>query len=57
MKVLDIDTILRPNIGADFCVLPPELDYSGKVTYLEDCKALDRWGQGLAFRFCTWLQI
>ena len=57
MKVLDIETILRPNISADFCVLPPELDYSGTITYLEDCKALKRWGHGLVFRLNTWLQI
>ena len=25
-----------------FCFLPPDLDFGGNVTFLEDCKTLDR---------------
>ena len=42
LKVIDVNTIVKPVIGAEFCVLPPELDYGGNVTFLEDCKTIDR---------------
>ena len=37
----DLDKAI-PFISPTDCVLPPELDYSGNVTFLEDCRALDR---------------
>ena len=49
LKVIDVIAITNPVIGAEFCVLPPELDYGGNVTFLEDCKSLDRWGQDIGF--------
>ena len=46
ITIMDIDidpaAFLKVDIGADFCVLPPELGSSGNVTFLEDCRSLDR---------------
>jgi hypothetical protein len=41
-KTFAAEQILNPTINADYCTLPPELDWSGNVTFLEDCRALDR---------------
>jgi hypothetical protein len=42
-RTLDADEFINPFISSKFCVLPPELDSSGNVTFLEDCPALDRF--------------
>merc|ERR1712223_1084561 len=42
-KKLDTDAFINPVISPNFCVLPPELDNSGNVTFLEDCPGLDRF--------------
>ena len=42
-KKLDTDAFINPVISPNFCVLPPELDNSGNVTFLEDCPGLDRY--------------
>ena len=41
-STLDKEDFANPLISPTHCVLPPELDFSGNVTFLEDCKALDR---------------
>ena len=38
----EIQEIVNPRIPKDYCLLPPELDSNGKVTYLEDCPSLEK---------------
>merc|ERR1712233_113655 len=42
-RTLDAETFINPFVSSKFCVLPPELDGSGNVTFLEDCPALERF--------------
>ena len=42
-RTLDAEEFINPFISPKHCVLPPELDHSGNVTFLEDCNALDRY--------------
>ena len=39
----DLNEIDVPVLPEEFCLLPPELNYQGEVTYLEDCEGLDRY--------------
>lgn len=39
----DLSEIEVPVLPEEFCLLPPELNYQGEVTYLEDCESLDRY--------------
>jgi len=43
--VLDFDNTAAttPFIPNNFCLLPPELDYTGIVKFVEDCPSLDRY--------------
>ena len=42
-RTLDADEFINPFISSKFCVLPPELGYSGDWTYIEDCPSLERY--------------
>merc|ERR1711963_1393873 len=42
-RKLDSQEFIIPFVSSKYCVLPPELDGSGNVTYLEDCNALERF--------------
>jgi len=40
---LDPSIALNPVIPKDYCSLYPELGYEGNVTFIEDCRSLDRF--------------
>jgi len=42
-RTIDPQDFINPLISPKHCVLPPELDHSGNVTFLEDCKSLSRF--------------
>merc|ERR1719305_415180 len=42
-RTLDADAFINPFVSSKYCVLPPELDSAGNVTFLEDCPALERF--------------